>query len=79
MLMISNAPKAEMLASASLQATANMGNALGAFLGGLPIAAGFGFTSPEFVGAGLAFIGFLLCMLLKMLPSPAPTVAKAMA
>lgn len=68
MLMISNAPKAEMLASASLQATSNIGNALGAFLGGLPIAAGFGFTSPEFVGAGLAFTGFLLCMVLKAIP-----------
>ncbi|MFT4023348.1 MAG: MFS transporter [Flavihumibacter sp.] len=79
MLMISNAPKAEMLASASLQATSNMGNALGAFLGGLPIAAGFGFTSPEFVGAGLAFTGFLLCMLLKALPKKADVSKRVIA
>lgn len=68
MLMISHAKKAEMLASASLQASANIGNALGAFLGGLSIAAGFGFTSPEFVGAGLALVGFLFCMLLRSIP-----------
>jgi DHA1 family arabinose polymer transporter-like MFS transporter len=55
---------AEMLASSVLQATSNFGNALGAFLGGLPIAAGFGYTSPEYVGSGLAFVGFALCLIL---------------
>lgn len=55
---------AEMLASSVLQATSNFGNALGAYLGGLPIAAGFGYTSPEYIGSGLAFIGLLFCMLL---------------
>jgi DHA1 family arabinose polymer transporter-like MFS transporter len=64
MLMIGAAKGAEMLASSAMQASANMGNALGAFLGGLPIAAGFGYTSPEYVGAMLAFVGFLLCLLL---------------
>ncbi|HEX9512648.1 MAG TPA: hypothetical protein VF939_19280 [Puia sp.] len=37
MLMIKAASGAEMLASSSIQASANMGNALGAYLGGLPI------------------------------------------
>lgn len=55
---------AEMLASSVLQATSNFGNALGAFLGGLPIVAGFGYTSPEYVGSGLAFVGFALCLIL---------------
>ncbi|WP_442590218.1 MFS transporter [Pedobacter sp. AW31-3R] len=64
MLMIRSAKGAEMLASSTMQASANMGNALGAFLGGLPIAAGFGYTSPEYVGAFLALIGFFLCLLL---------------
>ncbi len=68
MLMISYAKGSEMLASATLQASANTGNALGAFLGGLPIAAGFGYTSPEYVGVGLAFTGFLFCMLLRTIP-----------
>jgi DHA1 family arabinose polymer transporter-like MFS transporter len=64
MLIIQSAKGSEMLASSVLQASANMGNALGAFLGGLPIAAGLGYTSPEFIGAGLAFTGFIFCMLL---------------
>ena len=68
MLMIGAAKGAEMLASSSMQASANTGNALGAFLGGLPIAA-YGFTSPQYVGAALAFGGFLLCVLLTSLLS----------
>jgi len=64
MLIIQSAKGSEMLASSVLQASTNMGNALGAFLGGLPIAAGLGYTSPEFIGAGLAFTGFIFCMLL---------------
>lgn len=72
MLMISSAKGSEMLASSVLQASANMGNALGAYLGGLPIAAGFGYTSPEYVGAGLALTGFMLCMALaKVKKQPA--------
>ncbi|MEP7319929.1 MAG: MFS transporter [Panacibacter sp.] len=62
MLMIKAAKGSEMLASSALQASANMGNALGAYLGGLPIAAGFGYTAPEYVGAGLAFVGLVFCM-----------------
>lgn len=54
----------EMLASSVLQATSNFGNALGAYLGGLPIAAGLGYTSPEYVGAGLAFAGLVFCLIL---------------
>jgi DHA1 family arabinose polymer transporter-like MFS transporter len=64
MLMINAAKGSEMLASSAIQASANMGNALGAYLGGLPIAAGFGYTSPEYVGAGLAFTGVILCFIL---------------
>lgn len=64
MLMINAAKKAEMLASASLQASSNIGNALGAFLGGLPLIAGFGFTSPLYVGSALALTGFIFCMAL---------------
>lgn len=65
MLMIRAAKGAEMLASSALQASANTGNALGAYLGGLPIAAGYGYTSPEYVGASLAFTGFVLCWVLS--------------
>ncbi|MFJ1268799.1 MFS transporter [Legionella lytica] len=67
MLMIQAAHGAEMLASSIVQASANMGNTLGAFLGGLPIAAGFGYTSPEYVGMALVFVGFVLCGLIWLL------------
>ncbi|MDB5286298.1 MAG: hypothetical protein JWR05_1247 [Mucilaginibacter sp.] len=63
-LIMQVAKGAEMLASSVLQATSNFGNALGAYLGGLPIAAGFGFTSPEYVGCMLAFVGFGFCLIL---------------
>ena len=78
MLMINAAKGSEMLASAALQASANTGNALGAYLGGLPIAAGFSYLSPQYVGAGLAFTGFIFCLLLgikykKKTPSVTPS------
>lgn len=61
MLIMQEAKGAEMLGSATLQASSNIGNALGAFLGGLPIAAGFGYTSPDYVGMGLALCGTIFC------------------
>ena len=64
MLIMQEAGEYKMLASAVLQATSNIGNALGAFLGGLPIAAGLGYTSPEYVGAALALIGLIFCFAL---------------
>jgi MFS transporter, DHA1 family, arabinose polymer utilization protein len=67
MLMIQAAKGSEMLASSAIQASSNMGNALGAFLGGLPLVAGFGYTSPQYVGAALAFTGFLFCVGLFMM------------
>lgn len=74
MLMIQAARGAEMLASSMVQASANMGNTLGAFLGGLPIAAGFGYTSPEYVGMALVFVGLALCGLIWLLRLEAGTV-----
>lgn len=64
MLMIKAATGAEMLAASVSQASFNIGNAMGAYFGGLPIAAGLGFTSPEWVGAAMAFGGVLFCMAL---------------
>lgn len=63
-LMIRAANGSEMLASSVSQAGFNIGNALGAYLGGLPIAAGLGYSSPELVGAMLAFTGFLMAMMM---------------
>ncbi|MEH6406393.1 MAG: MFS transporter [Leeuwenhoekiella sp.] len=67
MLMIKAAKGSEMLASSVNQAGFNVGNALGAFLGGLPIAAGLGYTSPEYVGSAMAFCGVLVCLSIILL------------
>ena len=48
------------MVSAAMQAGFNIGNALGAFLGGLAIDAGFGYSSPALVGAVLALVGLLV-------------------
>jgi DHA1 family inner membrane transport protein len=48
------------LAAALNHAALNVGNALGAWLGGLVIAGGFGYTSPAVVGAALAAAGLLV-------------------
>ena len=64
MLMIQASRGSEMLASSLVQSSSNMGNTLGAFLGGLPIAAGFGYTSPEYVGFTLALVGLVFCLVI---------------
>lgn len=45
------------LAAALNHSALNLGNALGAFLGGLVIASGFGYLAPSFVGVALAVLG----------------------
>ncbi|TCC97388.1 MFS transporter [Pedobacter psychroterrae] len=57
MLMINTAKGSEMLAASVSQASFNIGNALGAFLGGLPLLAGYDYTSPVAVGAVMALTG----------------------
>ncbi|WP_281232016.1 MFS transporter [Flavobacterium gelatinilyticum] len=64
MLMIRTAKGAEMIASASLQGSFNIGNALGAFLGGLPLAAGYSYASPNLIGVGMSIIGMLITLTL---------------
>lgn len=64
MLMIRTAKGAEMIASASLQGSFNIGNALGAFLGGLPLAAGFSYSSPNLIGVGMSVIGMIITFIL---------------
>jgi MFS transporter, DHA1 family, inner membrane transport protein len=48
---------AQMLGAALNHSSLNLANALGAWLGGLVIAAGRGYTAPSVVGAGLAVVG----------------------
>lgn len=51
---------AQTLAAALNHSAFNLANALGPLLGGMAIAAGFGWTSTGFVGAGLALGGFAI-------------------
>jgi len=67
MLMIRSAKGAEMIASASLQGSFNIGNALGAFLGGLPLTAGLSYSSPNLIGVGMSIIGMIITFILMKL------------
>ncbi|GAA3045551.1 MFS transporter [Actinokineospora globicatena] len=51
------AQDAPSMASGATIAAFNIGNALGAWIGGLTLAAGLGFVSPLWVGAALALVG----------------------
>jgi DHA1 family arabinose polymer transporter-like MFS transporter len=75
LLMIKTAAEAEMLGAASTQAAFNIGNALGAFLGGLPIAAGLSYSSPSLVGACMAIAGTGFAWLLIRRQKAAPLLA----
>ena len=54
------AEDAQGLAAALNHSAFNFANALGPFLGGLALAAGYGWTSPGWVGSLLAIGGFVL-------------------
>lgn len=60
MAIIKASKGSEMLGSSMNQSAFNMGNASGAYLAGLPIAVGYGFTSATLVGAGLAGVGVIM-------------------
>lgn len=64
MLMIRTAKGAEMIASAALQGSFNIGNALGAFLGGLPLTAGYSYASPNLIGVAMSVMGMLITITL---------------
>jgi DHA1 family inner membrane transport protein len=54
------AGEAQTLAAASHHAAFNAANALGPWLGGMAITAGFGWTSTGYVGAATALVGLLI-------------------
>ncbi|BCW75225.1 MFS transporter [Arthrobacter sp. NicSoilB11] len=68
-------PDAPSLASSLNHAALNVANALGAFLGGLVIALGWGFVAPALVGAGLAVLGFGVALLSGLLERKRPLAA----
>ena len=57
--LMETAGEAQMLGAALNHSALNLANALGAWLGGLVIAAGLGFRAPSVVGVGLAALGLL--------------------
>lgn len=78
---LSYASHAPTLASGGNIAAFNLGNALGAWLGGLTIAAGLGYTSPLWVGAAMT-IGALVVVAIaaaasRRRPSPAESADRA--
>jgi MFS transporter, DHA1 family, inner membrane transport protein len=60
MRLIDAAEHAETLGAALSHGSLNIGNALGAWLGGVTIAAGFGYRSPLAVGVVLSLAGFVV-------------------
>ncbi|WP_328325891.1 MULTISPECIES: MFS transporter [unclassified Streptomyces] len=62
MLVMEKARSAPTLASASNHSAFNMANAGGAWLGGVAIAAGWGWMSPTLVGAALALTGLAIAV-----------------
>ncbi len=60
---LDQAKEAPALGSASIQSTFNIANSLGAYLGGVVIAAGFGLVAPSWVGALLALTGLGFALL----------------
>lgn len=60
MMLIRDAKGAETFAASAGQASFNMGNTLGAYLGGIPITMGLAYDTPVLVGVGMASIGVVL-------------------
>ena len=65
------------IAAALNHSALNIGNALGAFLGGLVIAHGFGFIAPIWVGLVLAVAGFALALVSYALQERRPAAVPA--
>ena len=68
---------AQTLAAASNHAAFNIANALGPWLGGLAISAGFGWTSTGYIGAATAVAGLLVFFLAWQVQQPGIPTAKA--
>ena len=49
--------ESKMIAASASQASFNIGNALGAFFGGLPLVYNYTYNYPSLVGAGMALVG----------------------
>ena len=61
-LIVKHSEGGEMLGGCCIQAAFNLGNALGAFLGGIPVAMGLGYNYPALIGVPMALAG-AFCLL----------------
>lgn len=59
MLLIKNSKGGELLGASSSQISFNLGNAMGAYIGGIPVSHGLGYEFTALPGAIFAFIGFV--------------------
>ena len=73
--LMETAGEAQMLGAALNHSALNLANALGAWVGGLVIAAGLGYRAPSAVGAGLAAAGLIPLALSAVLRRRRPTAA----
>jgi DHA1 family inner membrane transport protein len=60
--LIAVAPGAQLMGAAINQSAMNIANSIGAALGGLVIARGFGYLAPSWVGVGLGVVGLVLAL-----------------
>lgn len=79
MLVMHKARHAPTLASASNHSAFNLANAGGAWLGGVAIAAGWGWSSPTLVGAVLAVIGLAVAVTAGLLDRGGPGASRLVA
>ena len=70
MRIMNYASAAPTMASGANIAAFNVGNALGAWLGGITIAAGLGFTSPIWMGAAVTVAGLLVLIVAAKIDRP---------
>ncbi|WP_294304398.1 MFS transporter [uncultured Chryseobacterium sp.] len=66
-MMMKAAPKSEMMAAAFMQAAFNCANAMGAFLGGIPLEHGYSYNYPSLVGVGMTLVGLVIAFRYKQL------------
>ncbi|MEV6568304.1 MFS transporter [Streptomyces kronopolitis] len=79
MLVMHKAQQAPTLAAASNQSAFNLANAGGAWVGGLALSAGWGWTSPPLVGAVLAALGLAVALLAGFLDRGAHDTSRIVA
>jgi len=66
-------PAAPSLGAALCHSALNLGNATGAFVGGLVIAGGLGYLAPAWVGAILTAVGLVVVLVFGRGPAPVPS------